>query len=489
MSSAPWQKPFRGMQIDKTHPLSKGLVAAYVFNEATGDTVFDLSGHGDNGTNSGAGWVPEGLDFNGTTDYVDLGNKTINGPNTFLAWIYLRSNTYNDYIRGIVSKGLWGGDGNGDVGLNLGDFPLAHSGTGNFYYNLRTDTNIYAAEDTVDATLNEWIFIAGTYDGSYIRFYKNGLLVGSPVAVSGTFTNNARDIQIGRFPYTGTHTTQTNCIISNASIYDRAISPSEVAQLYREPYAMFQQPISPELLYYEAVGDVSTDLLHGKIIIKDSSIVLVDGLLQIKDIATDLADGKVQVKDTATGHTDGLLRVQDKATGLTDGKVQIQDSVIDLADGKVIVTTVGADTGQADGKIQIKDVTTGIVDGLVKVKDSVTGLADGKVKISNIASNLADGLIQIKDTATGIADGKVRIKDVATGTADGLLKIIEKATSNVDGKLKIKDTITDLADGKISITGAVTAVIRRITIKNKKPSYRLVAEQPKPAFRLKTENK
>lgn len=470
MFTSPWQKPFRGMQINKAHPLARGLVGCWVMNEATGDIVFDLSGNSNHGTNNGGDWTAEGLDFIASnSDYISLKNTILPSlPATVICWVQIDSatsfqrifhsciDTANPNLYGVYLQTTSGS--NLEISYGSGGVASASTRRSKTGGTVTTDLNMYAG------------VIRSALD---MNLYINGLDIGGSYSGSGSSYNpGTKPGGINVLEYASTLYYGNN-FISFTCVYNRALSAEEVTWLNREPYAMFQQPISPASLFYEAVGDVSTNLLHGKIIIKDSSIVLVDGLLQIKDIATDLADGKVKVQDTATGLTDGLLRVKDKATGLTDGKVQVKDSATNLA----------------DGKIQIKDVTTGIVDGIIKVKDSVTGLADGKVKISNIGSNLADGLIRIKDTVTGIADGKVQIKDVATGTADGLLKIIERATSNVDGKLKIKDTIKDLADGKISITGVAAAVIRRITIANKKPSYRLVTEQPKPAFRLKTENK
>ena len=448
--------------------------------EGAGNRALDYSGRGNHGIlTDGPSWVTNGVSFDGTDDYINTGINGISvNTGSFCAWVkriggWSSSETDDEYIF--------------EFGISNDDRVVLYLNDNGQIRFLILDNNVADIAYTTETSWNEqWYHLVGVYGPSLLRLYVDAVSQVDDTSI-GTI-EPITTLSIGGDNLGAVGTNFFTGIINNCSIFNTTLTQTQVKFLYENPYFMYEIP--EELYgYAAAVGDTATNLLHGKIIIKDSSIILVDGLLKVQDISTDLFDGKLKVQDIDTDLADGLIKVQDSATGLADGKVQIQDSVTDLADGKVIVTTVGADTGQADGKIQIKDVTTGIVDGLVKVKDSVTGLADGKVKISNIASNLADGLIRIKDTATGIADGKVRIKDVATGTADGLLKIIEKATSNVDGKLKIKDTIKDLADGKISITGAAVAVIRRISIANKKPSYRLVAEQPKTAYRLKTENK
>ena len=45
----PWQKPYRGIQLNRQHPLARGLVGCWLVNEGTGDKVFDYSGNGNNG--------------------------------------------------------------------------------------------------------------------------------------------------------------------------------------------------------------------------------------------------------------------------------------------------------------------------------------------------------------------------------------------------------------------------------------------------------
>jgi len=59
-------------------------------------------------------------------------------------------------------------------------------------------------------------------------------------------------------------------------------------------------------------------------------------------------------------------------------------------------------------------------------------------------------------------------------------------TNLADGKVTLSNIGSNLADGKLKIK---IAVIRRISINNLKPKFRLVTEQLKPSFRLETRNK
>ena len=56
----------------KTFPLMVGELAWWEFNEGSGSTAGDSSGHGYDGTVVGATWTSVGLEFDGTDDYVDF---------------------------------------------------------------------------------------------------------------------------------------------------------------------------------------------------------------------------------------------------------------------------------------------------------------------------------------------------------------------------------------------------------------------------------
>lgn len=56
-------------------PVTDGLVAAYDFQQGdTPTTLYDISGNGHHGAITGATWTAEGLQFDGTNDYVDVGD-------------------------------------------------------------------------------------------------------------------------------------------------------------------------------------------------------------------------------------------------------------------------------------------------------------------------------------------------------------------------------------------------------------------------------
>jgi hypothetical protein len=77
--------------------------------------------------------------------------------------------------------------------------------------------------------LGEWYFICGTYDGSYVKIYTNGVLSTSisTTVVPGIYTSTST--QIGFMNYS---TRYWNGAIDELRIYNRALSAGEINMLY-----------------------------------------------------------------------------------------------------------------------------------------------------------------------------------------------------------------------------------------------------------------
>ena len=115
------------------------------------------------------------------------------------------------------------------------------------------------AEATTNILDNTRHHIIGVYDGSNVIIYVDGIEE-DIVAQTGTIGTDARNLVISA---DGNEVTQSNIdgTIQYIYIYNRALSPYEVAWLNREPYAMFQQPINPAMLYYETPSGISIPVL------------------------------------------------------------------------------------------------------------------------------------------------------------------------------------------------------------------------------------
>ncbi|MBJ7473014.1 MAG: hypothetical protein JHD16_17045 [Solirubrobacteraceae bacterium] len=169
---------------------------------------------------------------------------------TLLAWV--RQNGNPGTLRYIA--------GRGDDGLTCGGSSFAfYTGYPNrpgltFY--VRT-TSAVPAESSVLADSpspnavydNQWHLLAGTFDGSSLRFYVDGQLVGEPkpVAAPINYGLSGRDFYVDGYPVDGcnffANADDWPGGIDEVRLYDRALTATEVARLAAAP-----GPAAPELI-------------------------------------------------------------------------------------------------------------------------------------------------------------------------------------------------------------------------------------------------
>jgi len=79
-------------------------------------------------------------------------------------------------------------------------------------------------------TLNTWTHLAFTYDGSYIRLFKNGIIADS-LAANDFITTSTEDFYIGDMVYSGTHY-YLQGRVDEVSLWNRALQPAELTCLH-----------------------------------------------------------------------------------------------------------------------------------------------------------------------------------------------------------------------------------------------------------------
>jgi hypothetical protein len=200
------------------------LVAWWQFDEGSGTTATDASGHGNDGTLTNnpiwsTGQIGGALDFDGD-DYVEAAYDTsldITGPITISAWVYPRvSGTDMVFLQNSDQYVLWV---RSDNQVRFAD---TH---GNF-----VDTAANAL------TLNTWNHVVGIFRGTSgttvdltnAEIYINGISVGDHV--NGTWDpTTLYSVTIGQgsgtwAPFDGQ--------LDDVRIYKRALSPNEVKAIY-----------------------------------------------------------------------------------------------------------------------------------------------------------------------------------------------------------------------------------------------------------------
>jgi concanavalin A-like lectin/glucanase superfamily protein/BACON domain-containing protein len=200
---------------------SEHLVGAWSFDESSGTTVTDSSGHGNNGTIEGAVRTSGGLAggaivFDGDDDLVtipDSRSLDFSGGLTVEGWV--RPNVLAGSLRALAVKE---GDGEpftwGLFAAGVGGLPSGHA---------ITDAERIARASAKVSLVPVWTHLATTYDGSQVRLYLNGRLVAS-APQKGPLAVGSGPLHIG-----GTELGQWfDGLIDEVRVYDRALTAGEV---------------------------------------------------------------------------------------------------------------------------------------------------------------------------------------------------------------------------------------------------------------------
>ncbi len=199
-------------------PLDYGdtsLVGYWKFDEGSGTTAYDASGHGNNGTLTNGPTYTAGkvggyaLSFNGVNNYIDINKSTIYANHSEIFWIYLLS--YKD---------------------NGGIIDLPGGNTSNSIYFAYTGAEFCELADTwtcmnagFNIGLNAWHFVVRTYDGTNYKYYFDGQFIKNNTKSTGSARINRLGMQTINNSY-------INGYLDDTRIYNRALSAAEIQALY-----------------------------------------------------------------------------------------------------------------------------------------------------------------------------------------------------------------------------------------------------------------
>ena len=220
-----------------SHALGAYAVGIWRFEEGSGTTLYDESGFGNDATFHGnlTPVFPSGvysgttaLQFDGIDDYVSIDDSSsldITDQITIEAWIYPESFEESaPYLKGIVSK-YHTPSANGYI-LRLGDATDANKNKPQFHLVTGgvSETLLGNGLDT-----NEWYHIVGTYDGSNMLLYVNGVRINSESA-SGSIATNNDLVSIGTDFISVASNREFDGLIDNVAIYDLALTTAQIQQ-------------------------------------------------------------------------------------------------------------------------------------------------------------------------------------------------------------------------------------------------------------------
>ena len=178
------------------NPFSIG--AAYGFEEASGNTVVDSSGNGNNGTFSAtngptrtaAGRFGKGMVFDGVDDLItvaDSNSLDLTSAATLMAWVKVDNQVG---WRNILFK---------QNGSNLAYAAYANNaqtGVGHPAGSVRIGTTTKSAAGIDTALVGRWMHVAVTYGGGSLKMYVNGNLQRT-VAQTGNLTATTGPLWLG----------------------------------------------------------------------------------------------------------------------------------------------------------------------------------------------------------------------------------------------------------------------------------------------------
>ena len=204
--------------------LDLSCIGLWHFNEESGSILYDGTRNHNNGNIQGVtrthGKFNGALDFNGSSNYINCGkNKSFSAANaiTIEAWVYSRNNT--DYS-GIVDYRFVFADNKG------ARLMYWHAEKTKLFLGNGTAKCEVVSNDT--PPINEWIYIVGTWDGTTIKLYINGVKQTDETAFTGPILIDL-DLAVligkqGGFYFDG--------VIDEVAIYNRAKTPAEIKASY-----------------------------------------------------------------------------------------------------------------------------------------------------------------------------------------------------------------------------------------------------------------
>ena len=235
-------KPSVGYGVDWSDPISKGLVGCWLFNEGGGSIAYDIAKK-NKGTltnmafpaTATSGWGSEKfgktLNFDGTNDYVNIGNQLIADSQTFTMSTWIKTSLTSRVS--IFAQ---------DISVSAKKFQIAVSSTGNLVLTHVNSGGTYIDSSTSNTPVptNTWTHIVAVYNFSGLvkQGYVNGVLQTLSSPTLSAPPSGVTNAYIGK---------DRNGLMSGSlddvRIYNRALSATEAKRLYSEPFAGILSPV------------------------------------------------------------------------------------------------------------------------------------------------------------------------------------------------------------------------------------------------------
>lgn len=245
------RKPPLGVRLRTRHRLVSRLRGLWLFNEMVGGVIYDLSRYKRHATlNPGSAWLSDACDLDGITGYLSLPSIIDCGTDfTLLQRLYHDDSGFDAVA----------GDGSGSYST------LATS-----YGWLRGSYGVNSIANWLGSPppTGQWYDYATHSDGAHVSFYVDGKKATIETGITGNFKLN----RFGHPGGSGRGYWDGRC--SFAALFVPHITDAEIADLYTDPWDMFQ-PCRRSFSFSAGTPPVtpSGELIYpsGRVILADST--------------------------------------------------------------------------------------------------------------------------------------------------------------------------------------------------------------------------
>jgi hypothetical protein len=224
-----------GTVIEGPSPNDSGPTAYWNFDSTSANTYYDVTGHGYNALSTGTGLscVPGVLGNALSCPSSGFEITVANSKDSFAfkkftveSWYYASSIPTNGQLKILNFDYLVSGVRNGWT------FCIVEGGYADFTLSSADGGQWVNAQSLTAVTPNKWYHIAGSYDGSNLRIYVNGILE-STVPYSGGVIPCGIDARLGcQRLMDGTVRFEANGKIDELKVYNYALSSSSILSHY-----------------------------------------------------------------------------------------------------------------------------------------------------------------------------------------------------------------------------------------------------------------